>query len=61
MVEEFNVEVGHLRELFRPYLAGAGERDKVFSCRLALLFFEDFKSPASSLHDLILVFVDCDF
>ena len=55
------MEVGRFQELFRPFLAGAGERDKVFCCRLALFVFEDFKSPASDLHDLIFVFVDCDF
>ena len=55
MVGELEAEVGDFQELFRPFLAGAGECDKVFCCRLALLHSEDFESSASEVHDLILL------
>ena len=37
MVEELEVEVGRFQGLFRPFLAGAGERDRTFV--VDLLFF----------------------
>jgi hypothetical protein len=43
VVEELEVEVGRFQGLFRPFLAGAGERDKAFVVDL-LLFVSKISS-----------------
>ena len=47
MVGELGLEVGEVRELFRPFLADAGECDEVFCCRLALLHFRGLSMLAN--------------
>ena len=44
MVGEPGFGVSEFRELFRPFLAGAGKRDEVVFCRLALLHFRGLQA-----------------
>ena len=51
MVGEPGFGVSEFRELFRPFLAGAGKRDEVFFYRLALLHFRGLQAVGVRVHD----------
>ena len=56
VVEELEVEVGRFQGLFRPFLAGAGERDKTFVVDL-LLFVSKISSrrrPTCTISSLLI-------